>query len=151
MEQETKRKRNWWLLPLEIILCILPLILGFYIESSGYGVYPWHSDQDSYSDVFLYYKMIVFIGIAGITFLGVIWKLVKMDKQARKKSFFLFLPMLLYAIFVILSTITSNNLEYSLKGSIGQHASSAFPGSLARKYSERLSLISLVSSLFFIL
>ncbi len=120
MEQEIKRKRNWWLLPLEIVLCILPLVLGFYIKSSGYGVYPWHPEDDIYSDIFLHYKMIVFTILSGIVVLLAIWKLIKMEKKERKRSLCVFLPLFIYAIFVILSTVNSANIEYSLYGAIGQ-------------------------------
>ncbi len=121
MEQDIKRKRNWWLLPLEIILCILPLILRLYIKSSGYGIYPWHSEYDEYADVFLHYKMIVFIILSGIILLAVIWKLTKMEKKERKRSLLIFLPLFIYAIFVILSTIASNDLDYSLYGAAAQN------------------------------
>ena len=121
MERDVKRKRNWSLFPLEIILCVLPLILGFYIGNSGYGIYPWNAEDDVYTDVFLYYKMIVFIIISATVLLLVVWKLAKMDKTIRKKSLLVFLPLFVYLVFVILSTIASKNITYSLFGSMGQN------------------------------
>ena len=48
-----KQKRNWWLLPLEVILIVLPLIVRFYSGNSGYAIYPWNSQTDYYIDIFL--------------------------------------------------------------------------------------------------
>ena len=41
-------------------------------------------------------------------------------KKERKRSLCVFLPLFIYAIFVILSTVNSANIEYSLYGAIGQ-------------------------------
>ncbi len=114
------QKRNWWILPLEVVLILLPLIVRFYGGNSGYGVYPWNTEQDSYIDTFLHYKMIVFTGISVVTLIALVWKLIKMEKERRKKSLIVFIPLLVYLAFVILSTICSKNLTYSLKGAMDQ-------------------------------
>ena len=67
----TKQKRNWWLLPLELILFLLPLIVRFQSGNSGYTIYPWNSKEDSYIDIFLHYKMVVFIGIAFVVLVDI--------------------------------------------------------------------------------
>ena len=117
---EKKGKRNWWLLPLEVILFLLPLIIRLYVGNSGYEIYSWWVDNNAFVDIFLYYRMLVFIGIAGVVLVLVIWKLIKMEKAERKKSLLLFCPLFIYLGFVTLSTVASVNLDYSLKGAMDQ-------------------------------
>lgn len=118
---KTKGKRNWWLLPLEVILIFLPLVLGFHSEITGYGEYPWCEAGHTDTDMFLYQKMIVFSIITVVTLVALIWNIVKMKKEVRKKSFLTFLPLFIYLGFVILSTIASKDLNYSLKGAADQY------------------------------
>lgn len=126
MSQEKKQKNqvkqskgwNWKLLPLQFVLCLLPLVLYLYTASSGYGVYPWHSVDDYYSDVFLHGKMIVFTVAAAVALGLAIYKIIKMDREQRRSSLICFLPMFVYMLFVILSTICSENLTYSVFGSM---------------------------------
>jgi len=111
-------KLKFKLLPLQIILSILPLILYLRIESSGLGIYPWNSADDTYLDIFLQGKMVVFLILAIILFCMTVYRFVKMDKRERKQSLLRFLPLLVYLFFVVVSTICSENLQYSLNGSM---------------------------------
>ena len=119
-KNQVKQKEgwNWKLLPLQFVLCVLPLVLYLFIGNSGYGEYPWHSMDDSYSDVFLHGKMIVFM-IAAVVTLGLaIYKTIKTDKEIRKENLLRFLPLFGYSFFVLLSTICSENYSFSLLGSM---------------------------------
>lgn len=125
--REGKEKRNHKeqgirkiieLLPLQLILIVLPLILYLYISNSGYGVYPWHSSADEYSDVFLHGKMIVFVIVAVITLGLAIYKTIKTSKKVRKVNLVTFLPLFIYLLFVILSTVCSENISFSVFGSM---------------------------------
>lgn len=109
---------NWKLLPLQFILVLLPLILDVYISNSGYAAYPWNAEDDSYADVFLQGKMVAFMLTAAITLGLVIYKTIKMDKETRKKKILSFLPLFIYAGFVVLSTICSENISDSLFGAM---------------------------------
>lgn len=115
-----KPKRNWWLLPLEVILIVLPLIVRFYSGNSGYAIYPWNSQTDYYIDIFLHYKMVAFIAISAVTLIALVFKVVKIKKEQRKKSFVTFIPLFIYLGFVVLSTICSENLTNSLLGAMDQ-------------------------------
>ena len=117
---EKKGKRNWWLLPLEVILFLLPLIIRLYIGNSGYEIYPWYIEDDTFVDIFLYYRMLVFIGIAGVVLVLASWKLIKMERAERKKTLLFFIPLFVYLGFVMLSTVASVNVDYSLKGAMDQ-------------------------------
>ncbi len=122
-----KKKRNqmkekqgfrWKLLPLQFVLCVLPLVLYLYNSTSGYGEYPWHSVADEYSDVFLHGKMIVFMIVAAITLGLAIYKIVNTEKELRKRNLLRFLPLFVYLLFVILSTVCSENFSFSIFGSM---------------------------------
>lgn len=107
---------NGKLLPLQFILIVLPLILYLYKSNSGYSAYAWHSADDTYYDVFLQGKMVVFLMIAAIILGLAIYKTVKMSKTARTKVLLLFTPLMIYLGFVILSTICSEHIAYSVWG-----------------------------------
>lgn len=109
---------NWKLLPLQFIFALLPLIVYLYRGISGYTVYPWHSANDSYLDVFLHGKMVVFMVVAAVTLVLTVYKMVRMEREDRKRSIRSFLPLFIYLGFVALSTICSENISYSLSGSM---------------------------------
>ncbi len=117
-KQNTERKIKWALLPLQFILTVFPLILYAYAGNSGYSAYAWSSVNDFYVDIFLHGKMVVFTVLAVVLLALIVRKIVKMGKDTRKKSLWTFLPMFLYLFFVLLSTICSINMEYSLLGSM---------------------------------
>lgn len=117
-QAEQSNSRNWKLLPLQLVLCVLPLVLYLYQADSGYGAYPWHTEEDAYADVFLHGKMIVFMILAAVTLGLAIHKTMKMDKYLRKAKLLRFLPLLLYLLFVIMSTVCSENYTYSFLGSM---------------------------------
>ncbi len=117
---EKKGKCNWWLLPLEIILFLLPLIIRLYVGNSGYEIYSWWVGTNAFVDIFLYYRMLVFIGIAGVALVLASWKLIKMERTERKKTLLFFVPLFIYLGFVIFSTVASVNVDYSLKGAMDQ-------------------------------
>lgn len=120
MEKKQNKKRKWSLklLPLQFVLAVLPLILYLKMDFSGFSVYPWNSEGDLYLDIFLQGKMVVF-ELLSVLLLGLlVYKLVKLDRQTRKQSLIRFIPMFIYMFFVLLSTICSENLTYSLLGSM---------------------------------
>ncbi len=106
------------LLPLQLILAVLPLILYLYMGNSGYAEYPWNSLDDTYLDIFLHGKMIIFLILSAVLSGAVVYKLVKMDRQSRKHSLGRFLPLFVYLFFVLLSTICSKNISYSIFGAM---------------------------------
>lgn len=108
----------WKLLPLQFILAFLPLILRVYIGKSEYSVYPWHPADDTYVDIFLRGKAIAFMVMAAVMVPLAVYKTVKLDKGARKQALQTFVPLFLYGIFVVISTICSKNISYSLSGSM---------------------------------
>ena len=117
-EEPAQKEWNWRLLPLQFILCALPLILYLHMDYSGYSAYAWNAKNDFYLDIFLHGKMVVFSVLAVLLLVMLVYKLVKMDKGLRKESLLRMAPILVYAFFVILSTIGSEDVYYSIYGSM---------------------------------
>ena len=117
-QEEQKRDFNWKLLPLQFILVVLPLVLYLYMGNSGYSAYSWNSSEDSYVDVFLHGKMIVFMVVAAVTLVLAVHKTVNMNREDRKQALCRFIPLFVYFGFVVLSTICSENISHSLFGSM---------------------------------
>ena len=109
--------RNLKLLPLQFILVVLPLIMDLYIGRSGHGAYTWNSENDTFLDVFLYGKMMVFQIVAAVVLVLVVFKFLKLGKEERKQTLCRFIPLFIYAGFVVISTICSEDISYSLFGS----------------------------------
>ena len=112
------KKIKWELLPLQFILAVLPLIMYVYVGTSGYSAYEWNSLNDVYVDVFLHGKMMVFMVLALVILVLAVYKTVKIRRENRKKALCNFIPLFVYAFFVILATICSVNMNYSLHGSM---------------------------------
>ena len=111
---------NWWLLPLQFVLGILPLVMALYQGSSGYAAYTWNGVQDAYLDVFLHGKMVAFIIVSAITLALVVYRTIQLKNAERKALLRTFIPMIIYTVMVLLSTFLSENLEGSLTGAMDQ-------------------------------
>ena len=121
MQAANAQKRNWKLLPLQFVLLVLPLILYLYQGNSGYSEYTWNSLDDSYLDVFLQGKVVAFLIAAAVALVLAVQKTRKLRQEERKQLLCYFIPLLVYFLMVIISTIFSENLSGSLKGAMSQH------------------------------
>jgi len=116
--ENKKQGYKWSLLPLQVILVLLPLFMRVHLGTSGYSAYSWYSEEDLYIDLFLYGKAMLFMIIAAVTVFFAIYKTVKLDKDSRKQALKRFIPLFVYFGFVVISTICSENINYSLAGSM---------------------------------
>jgi len=119
-QAQVSKNKKWELFPLQFVIAVLPLIVYLYMGQSGYSMYAWNSYSDTYADVFLHSKMIVFMVVTVILLVLLGRKLWKMDSAKRKQSLIVFIPLFIYLGFVILSTICSKDIELSLFGSMDQ-------------------------------
>lgn len=110
---------NWWLLPLQFVVALLPLVIYFYEGYSGYSQYAWNSVDDRYTDVFLHSKMVAFIIVTVLVLVLTVLKLCRMEKINICKVLKTFIPLLVYLGLVILSTICSKDISISLFGAMG--------------------------------
>lgn len=102
------------LIPVLIIITILPLIVKMHTFDSHLSKYPWFSSNDTVYDFFLYYKSIFFITICSLLVIILIYKYFT-DKNFIKLTP-IFIPLGIYAILVLLSSILSEYSYFSFNG-----------------------------------
>lgn len=110
---------NFNLLPIAFIISVVPLIVFMKVTKlSAVEIQNWLGG-DTHTDFFNYYKsqwLIVGTVLALVFFL--VYSLIK--KFEIKKSF-LYIPTLIYAVLIILSTVASKNPQIALKGFIARY------------------------------
>ncbi len=102
------------LIPIMLTIVVLPLAVRLAIYSCGFSGYDWYSPNDVLTDFYCYYKgyLLDVIGIfAGII---LVFRLVLYREKTRNMQ--IFIPLGIYCVFAILSTILSVNMDASLKG-----------------------------------
>jgi hypothetical protein len=109
------------LLPIIIILAILPLIVKSYVYDPNLSKFSWFSNEDHHADFFLYYKQLVLIITSSIMLIILVLNFIK-DKTLYKKSK-LFIPLLVYALLTIASTVLSKHSSYGYSGVFEQFES----------------------------
>ena len=115
------KKIPWDLLPLIMALAVLPLVAMGRKVSVTLGKYSWFADGNFQYDFFMYAKSIVFLVL-------VIWMLVVLFDRVlirgiRLKHWKLFIPLYIYGLLTILSTVFSADRDLSLKGMWQQYES----------------------------
>ena len=115
------KKIPWDLLPLIMALAVLPLVAMGRKVSVTLGKYSWFADGNFQYDFFMYAKSIVFLVL-------VIWMLVVLFDRVlirgiRLKHWKLFIPLYIYGLLIILSTVFSADRDLSLKGMWQQYES----------------------------
>lgn len=116
--QKQQKKQNYKLIPLQIILAFLPLIMRLYQGNSGYGAYPWNSVNDEYIDLFLHGKMVLFLVLAFGLLILTVFRLVKIDKRGITSIFLHFLPLILYGVLAVASTVLSEHKAIAVFGAM---------------------------------
>lgn len=109
------------LLPLIIIITIIPLIVRSYVYDPKLSNYSWFPDSNTFVDFFLYYKQIILITVCFFMFIIIIFKLY-LD-QSLYKRLTLFLPLGIYLLLSLISTIFSDYSSYGYSGVFEQFES----------------------------
>jgi hypothetical protein len=108
------KNSKFYMLPIIFITAILPFIMRVHEYDTGLSVYNWFSQDGSKIDVFLYYKQIFYVIVCSIMLLLILYNVYK-DKKSFRFSFTL-LPLLLYGVFALLSTLFSKYASFGYKG-----------------------------------
>lgn len=106
------------LLPIIFIVTILPLITHFHTYKAGLSTFDWFSKTDEYDDVFLFYKQWFFVFVS-----AVILSIICIRAYKNKKSFPfapIFIPLGVYALLALLSTIFSKYQRFGFTGIYAQ-------------------------------
>jgi hypothetical protein len=109
------------LIPLIFIIAILPFIMRLYTYRTGLSSFVWFPEDDTQVDVFLYYKQVFFLIVSIIMALLIGFKAFY-DKANIKKSL-IFIPLLIYCLLAVLSTLTSDFSFFGFNGIFEQFES----------------------------
>ncbi len=121
MQNNTKTKINYRLIPILFIVGVIPLIVYNYIYWEPiYSGYVWYSSDKTATDTFLHAKRTWFSIITIIMMLEVLIDLIKRDKDDVLQLIKKFYPMMIYLVFVVLSTIFSLDRSLSIHGGYDQ-------------------------------
>jgi O-antigen ligase len=110
-----------YLLPIMFVVAILPLIVKLYQYSANFSQFSWFGENDIYFDFFLYYKQLFLILTAVIMSVFLFYKY----KTDRNNISFpkIFIPLALYALLALLSSIISKYRRFSFTGTFEQFES----------------------------
>lgn len=109
-----KKKSSPYLIPLILLLTVVPLIVFAYRFHSGLSQYDWYATVDETVDFFMYYKSIAVTLIAVVMCVLLAYRY--KAKQREFKFCYEFIPLFIYALLTILSSIFSEYRHYSFFG-----------------------------------
>ena len=114
------------LAPLIMAIGIIPLIVRMKVYDAGLAEFPWASAKDEKIDFFLYYKSYLFIGVSAVVALILICSLIQGFRDSRKDNMlmengkykwsFSLVPLMIYGVLALLSTIFSKYPSFGFKG-----------------------------------
>lgn len=113
--------KNYLMIPIYIIIAIIPLIVKLKEYDPKLSQYSWFPDIDFWLDSFLYYKQWFIMITASVMVLFLALKALGDISDIKLPS--IFIPLFVYALFAILSTICSKYISYSISGSYEQFES----------------------------
>lgn len=103
------------------VICILPLIVRLALYEPKLSDFAWYPNNKYKEDFFLLYKQRFFLIVAFFMLVYVIYAVV--SKCGKIKEGRIFIPLAVYALLSILSTVFSKYRYYSLTGSYEQFES----------------------------
>ena len=111
----------WYMVPIILVMSLIPLIVRMKIYDPRIKQFKGLPSTDFQYDFFLYYKQWFFVAIAVIMLIILLCRIYIYKKPVAMKP--VFIPLMIYALFAVLSTIFSDYASYSLKGSLEQFES----------------------------
>lgn len=100
------------------LLCV-PLVMRIYLYDPKLSEYPWFSDSNFEADIFLHYKGVTLVALAGIMVLVLLYDILKNKEKIAKGYWLAFL--FGYAILSVVSTALSPYRYFGIHGSYEQH------------------------------
>lgn len=117
-----KGKTNYALAIIGFVLAILPLITTAVVYDPHLSKFDWFSETDSAVDVFLYYKQYWFNRVLILMVIVLCWDIGKkffIENRSVRECFrfqLIFIPLFLYGILSLLSTILSEHKWFGFNG-----------------------------------
>lgn len=109
------------MIPLIIIMCIIPLIMYYYEYDPKLSDFSWFTDASKQMDIFLYYKQLFFLSTCTIMLVFILYKVITDRKNINILP--VFIPLFLYGILALLSTVFSEYTAYGIRGMFEQFES----------------------------
>lgn len=122
-----KEKKNFRLLPMLLAAVVVPFVLHYHETKTNLTQFSWFGDEEFMSDIHFYYRVVVFLVVAGL--MAVVFmcdaaktiQQVRQKKKGQKASRFLekwkasaiFLPLVAYLVLGLLSSIFAETPSYS--------------------------------------
>lgn len=109
-----KKSTAFYLIPLILLLTIVPLIVHVCTIHTNLSQFDWYTTIDDVNDFFLYYKSVAITWIAAVMCALLAWRY-----AAKKKEFKLcyeMIPVLVYAVLTLLSSLFSEYRYFSFHG-----------------------------------
>jgi len=110
----SKKRSKLYLIPLILFLTVVPLIVRVYPFNTGLSQFNWYSTVDQAVDFFLYYKSMAIVWISAVMCVLLAWRY-----AAQRREFKLcyeMIPVLVYAVLSLLSTLFSEYRYFSFHG-----------------------------------
>lgn len=117
----TENNKNFFLIPIFFVIAIIPFLVKLIYYNPKMAQFPWFVNSDSQPDIFLYYKHWYIIIVAGIMALIIASK--AYYNRYSIKLLPIFIPLAIYAVLILGSTIFSKYASYSFTGSFEQFES----------------------------
>lgn len=112
--QNPQNTSIWLLLPIIFIVSILPFIVRLKVYQANLSGFSWFSYSDDYTDFFLYYKQIFFLIAVFIMACIALYKAYTDRKNIVYSP--ILIPLAVYGILALLSSIFSKYRSYSFRG-----------------------------------
>lgn len=110
-----------YLIPFIATIIIIPLIVRYHSFENHLSTETWHKTEVMSHELFLYYKSVWFIGFSVLLLFLLVSALLIKSKKIRFEAEYI--PLAIYFVFVVLSTIFSVNIYFSLHGIEGHFES----------------------------
>lgn len=116
MKKNQKKQEGMWdiLIPVLLVIAVMPWVVHLAVYSCGYADYEWYSSNDVIADFYCYYKS-YFLDLIGI-FAGLILVFRMALYKEKTKNMKAYLPLGIYCLLVVCSTVFSVNRQASVRG-----------------------------------
>ena len=110
---------NLYILPIAFIITVIPLIVFMKVTNlSPIEIKNWYGEP-TYTDFFNYFKSQWLV--AGTVMAIVLYMVYSLIKGFKLQKSILYIPTIIYALLIILSTVTSENPQIALQGFVARY------------------------------
>lgn len=105
---------KWELVPLLLLVSVVPLIVRLYVYDNHLPQFPWYPQDGITSDMFLYYKSLAIIAIAGVMLVILAYRYATHRRDFRLS--YQWIPLAVFAVCTFFSTLFSQYKYFCFHG-----------------------------------